>query len=336
MTDLQGGYRIIDIEDGDIFTTLKDAFENETKPLLVKGVNGTTDHFATVSDLKIITDDSGEISEIDVPLGELSYNSSTGKHTQYVARVTPSSFTTEEVEVASGGGTSKITYQDIVNTMRPSETYDETIIINTDNITKTFGYIFTQAVGNESKSVKVVDTEGNDMSSRDGSDTYSSTLSPYYYLTIMNELNDKYNGYSWLHLKYLEKKLHLHIYLALGIDNGDYYINYQMGGFGSGGYPGWYTWLDTDVTKGIESKTYSINDLLKHDSEGTDDTTIYLPSNFNVYMWHFAANVGNYNMYYTKEVKRDTIDIASPLYTCTINTLVESLDDTFLTFTKVS
>jgi hypothetical protein len=333
MTDLQGGYRIIDIEDGDIFTTLKEVTESETKPLLIKGVNGTTDHFATVSDLKIITDDNGDISEIDVPLGELSYNSSTGKHTQYVARVTPSSFTTEEVEV-TGGGISKITYQDIINTMRPTETYDETVIINTDNITKTFGNIFTQSIGNKSKTVKVVDTEGNDMSSRDGSDTYSSSLYPYYYNTILNELDSKYNGYSWLHLKFLEKILHLHMYLALGIDEGVYFINYLMGGFSE--YPAWYTWRDYDVSTGVESKSYTINELLKHDNAGTDETTIYLPSNFNVYKWVFKVAVGSYDMQYTKLVKSDKVSIDSPLYIATINTTVESLDDEFLTFTKVS
>lgn len=332
MTELQGGYRIIDIEDGDIFETLKDVFANETKPLLVKGVNGTTDHFATVSDLKVITDDNGETSEIDVPLGELSYNSSTKKHTQFIARVTPSSYTTEEVEVTSGGS-AKITYEDVMRTMRPTKIYDETIIINTDNITKTYGNIFSQSVGNVSRFVKVIDTEGNSMLTKDGT-VDDRTADTYYYSTIINDIDSKYNGYCWLHLTYLEKKMHMPLYLAIGVDDTSYYINYLFNGFYS--YPAWYTFRDSEVTTGIETKSYTINDLLKHDSAGTDETNIYIPNNFNVYSWNFAAKVSTYNMSYPKEVKRDSIMLDSPLYTATINTIVESLDDTFLTFTKVS
>lgn len=332
MTELQGGYRIIDIEDGNIFETLKDVFANETKPLLVKGVNGTTDHFATVSDLKVVTDDNGETSEIDVPLGELSYNSSTKKHTQFIARVTPSSYTTEEVEVTSGGS-AKITYEDVMRTMRPTKIYDETIIINTDNITKTYGHIFRQTAGNVSRLVKVVDTDGNSMLTKDGT-VDDMTAETYNYTTIINDIDSKYNGFSWLHLTYLEKKIHLPLHLAIGVVDTDYIINYLFNGFYN--YPGWYTFRDSEVTTGVETKSYSINDLLKHDSAGTDETNIYIPNNFNVYRWNFVAKVSTYNMTYPKEVKRDTIMLGSPLYLAQINTNVESLDDTFLTFMKVS
>lgn len=332
MTELQGGYRIIDIEDGDIFETLKDVFANETKPLLVKGVNGTTDHFTTVSDLKVITDDNGETSEIDVPLGELSYNSSTKKHTQFIARVTPSSYTTEEVEVTSGSA--EITYQQLEAACKPTiYNPDEVIIIDSiENIINNYNKIFSVNIGSLSKLVQVRDTDGNNMlSSNPTSTSYKYT---YYFTSILRDNNFFTYSYSpnYLRTKILEKELTMLIYLAIGVSSKTYDIMYKFGNIDtlSG-----YTFYDSDATEIVSGKSYTINQLLAKDDDGTDTTHIYLPSNFNVGNWEFFYNISNSFISYNHRVNWDYIDPTRIIYNASINMSVTSLDDIFLTFTKV-
>lgn len=336
---IQGGYRIIDIEDNDIFTTLKEVTESETKPLLVKGVNGTTDHFATVSDLKIITDDNGDISEIDVPLGELSYNSSTGKHTQYIARVTPSSFTTEEVEVTSGDST-ELTYEQIEAACRPSQIInDEVVIINPlEDIINNWNDIFFINLGNESLYVKIKDTDGNNMLDEEdpSSERYSHVT--YYAFSIL-DADDMLSGFTnqfvFLRLKYLEKELTLIIYLALGVLSQKYRIKYKFHNYFQNAFN--YTFYDTETNPyAITNKTYSINDLLAKDEDGTDTNHIYFPINFNICNYEFVTSINNENISYEHPVDWDFVDRTNPRFNCTINTTVSSLDDTFITFTKVS
>jgi hypothetical protein len=93
----QGGYRIVNIYEADIYSQITEILNTETKPLLIRGGVNFRDYFTSVSSIRKIGDN------YIVPLTDVGKNSD-GAFTHVIATIEPSNMTISEEEVSGTSG----------------------------------------------------------------------------------------------------------------------------------------------------------------------------------------------------------------------------------------
>lgn len=94
----QGGYRIINLNSDDIYDELLEVYDNETKPLLIRGGNNFRDYFTSVSSIRKIN------NVFRVPITDVNKSGDAFSH--IVALVEPSNTSIIEEFVNNGGSSS--------------------------------------------------------------------------------------------------------------------------------------------------------------------------------------------------------------------------------------